>query len=132
MKAPLRECSTCHNLFSPQINHGLLVLAYQDGSPADTIWLPPDTCEYYWNEWLHRLQLYNQTNTSCYSNQGTRMRDLAQYVNGVPGEKPLLQQDSAASVKCPENSGEICTDIAQWSESIVEMDPSTFEFEDNY
>jgi hypothetical protein len=60
------------------------------------------------------------------------MRDLAQYVNGVPGGKQLLQQDSVVSVKCPENSGEICTDIAQWSESIVEMDPSTFEFEDNY
>ena len=112
------------------------MIVYQDGTPADTIWMTPDTCEYYWTEWLHRLQLYDQTtNTSYYSNQGTKMRDLAQFVNGVPGGKPLLLRDNVQSMKYGENSEEIRSDITEWSESsidVFEIDPSTFEFEDKY
>ena len=112
------------------------MLAYQDGSPADTIWLTPDVCKHYWTEWLHRLELYNQiTNTSFHPNQGTRIRDLAQSVNGAPGGRPLLLQDNEQSMEHGEVS-ETSAGVAKWSHAIVdvfETDPSTGEFdEENY
>jgi hypothetical protein len=110
------------------VKHGLLVIAYQDGSAADTIWLTPDTCEFYWSEWLQRLRLYNQT--TCKSNYGTRIQDLAHYVSGVRSDGIPVQP--CYDVVKHSNLG---TNLTAWSESIIdvfEMDPSTFEFEDNH
>ena len=117
------------------------MLAYQDGSPADAIWLTPDFCKYYWTEWLHRLQLYNQNmSTSFHPNELeillTRIRDLAQSVNGIPGRRPILLQDKEQSSMEHVEINETSADIAKWSQTIVdifETDPSTCEFyEENY
>ncbi|XP_028415450.1 mitochondrial genome maintenance exonuclease 1-like [Dendronephthya gigantea] len=106
-----------------QIDHGLIVLAYLDGSPADVIWLRPETCEYYWNEWLRRIQEYNHTNASN-MHQGRPIRELAQYVNGISHHQPVLYGNS----NIVENAN-----IAEWSETIVdvfETDPSICEFDE--
>ena len=114
-----------------QVKQGLLVLAYQDGSPAETIWLSPDTCEHYWLEWLQRLKLYHQT---IKPNQGVKIHDLAHYINGVrPDRIPVKPHHNTESLKAIEPCND--TNLAQWAESIIdvlETDPSTFEFEDNY
>ena len=112
-----------------QVEQGLLVLAYQDGSPAETIWLGPDTCEYYWLEWQQRLKLYHQT---IKPNRGVRIQDLAHYVNGVGSNRIPVEphQGTLEAVEPCKN-----TNLAEWSESVIdvlETDPSTFEFEDNY
>ena len=107
------------------------MLAYQDGSPAETIWLDPDACEYYWLEWLERLKFYHQT---IKPNQGTKIQDLAHYVNGVRPDRIPAQPDhdieSLNHVEPLKN-----TNLAERSESVfdaLETDPSTVEFEDNY
>ena len=38
-----------------QIQHGLLVIAYEDGAPADTHFLDLKQCRTFWQDWLVRL-----------------------------------------------------------------------------
>ena len=37
---------------------GVIVIAYENGDPADVHHLSPEMCEAYWLEWLTRLQQY--------------------------------------------------------------------------
>lgn len=48
------------NSFKFQVNHGLVVVAYTSGVPADAFFLRPKICEHYWKLWLNRLKAYNQ------------------------------------------------------------------------
>lgn len=79
-----------------KVSCGLLVLVYSDGSPADTIWLTPETCQYYWNEWLLRLEQFNEAGEPAATGryltqiQGNKLNDRAQYVGGV--RVPLISQ----------------------------------------
>ena len=39
----------------------MIVIAYENGDPADIHHMSPEICEKYWLEWLMRLQLYRRT-----------------------------------------------------------------------
>ena len=41
-----------------QIDSGLLVVAYENGRPADVHSLDSNQCALYWGSWLHRLYTY--------------------------------------------------------------------------
>lgn len=41
-----------------QVDSGLIVVAYKDGSPAHSHFLNTDQVVQYWNEWLFRLEKY--------------------------------------------------------------------------
>ena len=41
-----------------QVCDGVIVIAYENGDPADVHHLSPEMCEAYWLEWLTRLQQY--------------------------------------------------------------------------
>lgn len=45
--------------FKFQVNHGLVVIAYTSGIPADAFFMKPKVCEYYWKMWLRRLKKFN-------------------------------------------------------------------------
>ncbi|XP_049836459.1 mitochondrial genome maintenance exonuclease 1-like [Schistocerca gregaria] len=62
--APLQVCAYMGALsFDPrhahlQVQGGLIVVAYSDGSPANFFMLSVDDCQKYWQQWLARLQQY--------------------------------------------------------------------------
>ncbi|NXI94558.1 MGME1 exonuclease, partial [Psophia crepitans] len=41
-----------------QVNCGLIVVAYKNGSPAHSHFMDPHLCAQYWNKWLLRLEEY--------------------------------------------------------------------------
>ncbi|XP_007431463.1 mitochondrial genome maintenance exonuclease 1 [Python bivittatus] len=43
-----------------QVNCGLLVVAYKDGSPAHSHFMDSELCSQYWNKWLHRLEEFEE------------------------------------------------------------------------
>ncbi|NXU59455.1 MGME1 exonuclease, partial [Turnix velox] len=45
-----------------QVNCGLIVVAYKNGSPAHAHFMNPDLCLQYWNKWLLRLEEYMDKN----------------------------------------------------------------------
>lgn len=47
-----------------KVENALLVVAYPTGRPADVLTLDRDKCEYYWNQWLKRLEAYNELKRS--------------------------------------------------------------------
>ena len=47
-----------------QVNQGMIVLAYNDGSPADVLRIEPKAMQRYWREWLVRLSLYKKMRES--------------------------------------------------------------------
>lgn len=46
--------------FASQIDCGLLVVAYKDGSPAHPHYMDSELCSEYWNKWLLRLEEYKE------------------------------------------------------------------------
>ncbi|CAH2253237.1 mitochondrial genome maintenance exonuclease 1 [Pelobates cultripes] len=46
------------NNYNFQVDYGLIVVAYKDGSPAHPHFMDPDLCLHYWNKWLLRLEEY--------------------------------------------------------------------------
>lgn len=121
-----------------QVCSGLLVLAYHDGSPADTIWMSLDTCESYWNEWLLRVEHYYQLGTpSLNQKQGNTLKNLAQSIGGVPVIKQLQSEvisEEPANLEGLEyyNCFPMGSD-PEWFESavdVMEVDPSVVEYED--
>ncbi|KAI9565427.1 hypothetical protein GHT06_009219 [Daphnia sinensis] len=42
-----------------KVENALLVIAYPTGRPADVLTLDRNKCEYYWDQWLKRLEAYN-------------------------------------------------------------------------
>lgn len=44
-----------------QVCDGVIVIAYENGDPADIHHMSPEICEKYWLEWLMRLQQYRRT-----------------------------------------------------------------------
>ncbi|XP_059352066.1 mitochondrial genome maintenance exonuclease 1-like isoform X2 [Daphnia carinata] len=47
-----------------KVENALLVIAYPTGRPADVLTLDRDKCEYYWDQWLKRLEAYNELKRS--------------------------------------------------------------------
>ncbi|KAM5164561.1 mitochondrial genome maintenance exonuclease 1 [Mantella aurantiaca] len=45
-----------------QVDCGLVVVAYKDGSPAHAHFMDPERCLHYWNKWLQRLEEYKEKN----------------------------------------------------------------------
>ncbi|NXF03615.1 MGME1 exonuclease, partial [Smithornis capensis] len=45
-----------------QVDCGLIVVAYKNGSPAHPHFMDPDLCSHYWNKWLLRLEEYMDRN----------------------------------------------------------------------
>ncbi|XP_068700661.1 mitochondrial genome maintenance exonuclease 1-like [Montipora foliosa] len=43
-----------------QVCDGVIIIAYENGDPADVHYLPKEMCETYWLEWLIRLQQYRK------------------------------------------------------------------------
>lgn len=43
-----------------QVDCGLIVVAYKDGSPAHAHYMNTELCSLYWNKWLFRLEEYNE------------------------------------------------------------------------
>ncbi|XP_054840792.1 mitochondrial genome maintenance exonuclease 1 [Eublepharis macularius] len=43
-----------------QVDCGLLVVAYKDGSPAHPHYMDPELCSHYWNKWLLRLKEFRE------------------------------------------------------------------------
>uniref|UniRef100_A0A8C5MDH7 Mitochondrial genome maintenance exonuclease 1 n=1 Tax=Leptobrachium leishanense TaxID=445787 RepID=A0A8C5MDH7_9ANUR len=43
-----------------QVDCGLIVVAYKDGSPAHAHFMDPNLCLYYWDKWLLRLEEYTE------------------------------------------------------------------------
>ncbi|XP_015263339.1 PREDICTED: mitochondrial genome maintenance exonuclease 1 [Gekko japonicus] len=43
-----------------QVDCGLLVVAYKDGSPAHAHLMDPELCSQYWNKWLLRLEEFRE------------------------------------------------------------------------
>lgn len=43
-----------------QVDCGLVVVAYKDGSPAHAHFMDPELCQYYWDKWLLRLEEYKE------------------------------------------------------------------------
>ncbi|XP_013910124.1 PREDICTED: mitochondrial genome maintenance exonuclease 1 [Thamnophis sirtalis] len=43
-----------------QVNCGLLVVAYKDGSPAHSHFMSSELCSQYWNKWLLRLEEFKK------------------------------------------------------------------------
>lgn len=41
-----------------QVQGGVVVVAYSDGSPADVFTIPLEECQKYWKQWLSRLKMY--------------------------------------------------------------------------
>lgn len=72
--APLQVCAYMGALsFDPrhaslQVEGGLIVVAYSDGSPANVFILSVDECQKYWQQWLARLQQYWLRNTEVVEN----------------------------------------------------------------
>lgn len=48
-------------LFYLQVCDGVIVIAYENGDPADIHHLSQEMCEKYWLEWLMRLQQFRRT-----------------------------------------------------------------------
>ncbi|KAE8601212.1 hypothetical protein XENTR_v10013591 [Xenopus tropicalis] len=48
------------NNYNFQVNCGLIVVAYKDGSPAHTHFMDTDLCLHFWNKWLLRLEEYKK------------------------------------------------------------------------
>lgn len=134
-----------HNYSPIQVCSGLLVLAYSDGSPADTIWMQTDTCQHYWSEWLLRVELFRQLEqpgcsaTSLHQKKGNSINDLAQYIGGV---SVLAQLSNVASEPEPAagygnkvlEDGCCNTASSEWLETsidILEEDPTLVEFKDS-
>lgn len=46
--------------FLSQVNCGLIVVAYKDGSPAHPHFMGMDLCSQYWTKWLLRLEEYGE------------------------------------------------------------------------
>ncbi|XP_066552733.1 mitochondrial genome maintenance exonuclease 1 [Amia ocellicauda] len=44
------------------VEHGLIVVAYKDGSPAHPHFMDPVLCQSYWTKWLFRLEEYLEKN----------------------------------------------------------------------
>lgn len=47
------------------MENALLVVAYPTGRPADVLTLDKKLCEHYWNEWLKRLEAFNELKKSA-------------------------------------------------------------------
>ncbi|XP_068088544.1 mitochondrial genome maintenance exonuclease 1 [Hyperolius riggenbachi] len=45
-----------------QVDCGLIVVAYKDGSPAHAHFMDPELCRHYWDKWLLRLEDYKDKN----------------------------------------------------------------------
>lgn len=45
-----------------QVDCGLIVVAYKDGSPAHAHFMDPELCKFYWDKWLLRLEEYKEKN----------------------------------------------------------------------
>uniref|UniRef100_A0A0K8S200 Mitochondrial genome maintenance exonuclease 1 n=1 Tax=Crotalus horridus TaxID=35024 RepID=A0A0K8S200_CROHD len=48
------------NNYDFQVNCGLLVVAYKDGSPAHSHFMNFELCSQYWNQWLLRLEEFKE------------------------------------------------------------------------
>ncbi|KAL8194429.1 UNVERIFIED_CONTAM: Mitochondrial genome maintenance exonuclease 1 [Gekko kuhli] len=48
-----------------QVDCGLLVIAYKDGSPAHAHYMDPELCSQYWNKWLLRLEEFRKKGKDC-------------------------------------------------------------------
>ncbi|XP_060630260.2 mitochondrial genome maintenance exonuclease 1 [Anolis sagrei] len=48
------------NNYNFQVDCGLLVIAYKDGSPAHPHYMDSELCSQYWKKWLHRLEEYKE------------------------------------------------------------------------
>lgn len=48
-----------------QVCNGVIVIAYENGDPADVHCLSQEMCESYWLEWLARLQQYRKKFPEC-------------------------------------------------------------------
>uniref|UniRef100_V9KVW4 Mitochondrial genome maintenance exonuclease 1 n=1 Tax=Callorhinchus milii TaxID=7868 RepID=V9KVW4_CALMI len=48
------------NNYDFQVQHGLIVIAYKDGSPAHPHFMDSDLCLKYWQKWLLRLKKYKE------------------------------------------------------------------------
>ena len=51
----LGSLSECLPLNCAQVSHILIVVAYMDGTKADTHLLGPQDCLFYWEKWLEHL-----------------------------------------------------------------------------
>ncbi|KAK9511378.1 hypothetical protein O3M35_000044 [Rhynocoris fuscipes] len=63
--APLQLCAylgamNFDNNYPLQVEGGIVVVAYSDGSPADIFTLSMEDCENYWKRWLVRLKQYKE------------------------------------------------------------------------
>lgn len=61
--APLQLCAYIGALnfdinYNLQVQGGIVVVAYSDGTPADVFTVPLDECQKYWKQWLGRLRQY--------------------------------------------------------------------------
>ncbi|XP_072265596.1 mitochondrial genome maintenance exonuclease 1 isoform X2 [Pyxicephalus adspersus] len=43
-----------------QVDCGLIVVAYKDGSPAHAHFMDPELCKHYWDKWLLRLEEFKE------------------------------------------------------------------------
>ncbi|XP_006902527.1 PREDICTED: mitochondrial genome maintenance exonuclease 1 [Elephantulus edwardii] len=50
--------------YSFQVQSGLIVVAYKDGSPAHSHFMDTQLCFQYWAKWLHRLERYTEKQKS--------------------------------------------------------------------
>ncbi|XP_046445847.1 mitochondrial genome maintenance exonuclease 1-like isoform X1 [Daphnia pulex] len=48
-----------------RVENALLVVAYPTGRPANVLTLDKKLCEHYWNEWLKRLEAFNELKKSA-------------------------------------------------------------------
>ncbi|KAE8601201.1 hypothetical protein XENTR_v10013588 [Xenopus tropicalis] len=48
------------NNYNFQVNCGLIVVAYKDGSPAHMHFMDTDLCLHFWNKWLLSLEEYKK------------------------------------------------------------------------
>lgn len=46
--------------YSFQVQCGLIVVAYKDGSPAHPHFMDEELCSKYWTKWLLRLEEYTE------------------------------------------------------------------------
>lgn len=56
LQEPVYSLNVCLHL---QVDSGLIVVAYKDGSPAHTHFLKSEQVVQYWDKWLYRLEEYN-------------------------------------------------------------------------